>query len=59
MTPTAVLSPRRHDAGARVRRMPPVPVMHFMEADLTEDWVAAIDWDTVVSWILVFGKLNG
>jgi hypothetical protein len=33
--------------------------MHFIEADLTEDWFAAIDWDVVVSWILAVGKSDG
>jgi hypothetical protein len=39
--------------------MPAGPVMHFIEADLTEDWFAAIDWDAVVTQILVFEKGDG
>lgn len=32
------------------------PVMHFIEVDLAEDWVAAIDWEAVVTHILVLEK---
>lgn len=27
--------------------------LHFIEADLREDWLASIDWDAVVRSILV------
>jgi hypothetical protein len=29
---------------------------HFIVDDLTDDWVALIDWDVVVSLILIFGR---
>jgi hypothetical protein len=29
---------------------------HFIEADLTDDWFASIDWDFVISLILIFGR---
>jgi hypothetical protein len=29
---------------------------HFIEDDLTDDWVATIDWDVVISLILIFGR---
>jgi hypothetical protein len=32
--------------------------MHFIEADLMEDWLESIDWDTIVGWILIFGRLT-
>jgi hypothetical protein len=35
------------------------PRMHFIEADLREDWFAAIDWDAVVTQILVLGMSDG
>jgi len=34
-------------------------VARRLEADLREDWLAAIDWDAVVNWILVLEKGDG
>jgi hypothetical protein len=30
--------------------------LHFIEADLADDWVASIDWDSVLSLILSLGS---
>jgi hypothetical protein len=29
--------------------------LHFIEDDLTEDWLEAIDWDAIVGFILMLG----
>ena len=33
----------------------PMSALHFIEADLGEDWLASIDWDAVVGSILIRG----
>lgn len=34
----------------------PMSALHFMEADLGDDWLASIDWDAVVGSILIRGE---
>jgi hypothetical protein len=29
--------------------------LHFIADDLTEDWLASIDWDAVIRFIIVLG----
>jgi hypothetical protein len=37
------------------RLVMPMSALHFIEADLGEDWLGSIDWDAVVGSILVRG----
>jgi hypothetical protein len=38
------------------RVLMPMSGLHFIEADLREDWLGSIDWDAVVGSILIRGR---